>query len=308
MNIRTSSRVSFGQRQSSVIRAARTTRGAVGLALSGAVILIAAVGPFLAPRSSTAFVTTPFASQSGHVWLGGDVLGRDVLSRVLDGGWVLLLMAACATALAVGGGAITGMAAGYLRGMADGAIMRTCDILLAFPQIVFALLLVSLLGPKRWLIVLAIGLTHLPQGARVVRAATLDISERDFVKAAEAIGTGRLRVMVGEILPNLATPLMVEVGLRLTYSVIFISALSFLGFGTQPPAPDWGVMINENRLGIGANVWAVLAPAALIAILTIGTNTFTDALARVSLGIEGREESDPLLASETGVTMAGLSE
>jgi peptide/nickel transport system permease protein len=195
-------------------------------------------------------------------------------------------MAAAATALGVTVGSACGIAAAYLQGWLDGLIMRTVDVILAFPQIVFALLLVSIVGPKLWLTVLAVGFSHAPQVARVMRSAALDISERDFVKASELIGTKRRQIMVREILPNLISPLMVEAGLRLTYSTVIIAGLAFLGFGQAPPAANWGTMINENRSGLVLNPWAVIVPAALIAVLTIGTNTFTDAVARVSIGID----------------------
>lgn len=172
---------------------------------------------------------------------------------------------------------------------------RTVDVILAFPQVVFALLLLSLLGPKLWLIVLAVGFSHAPQVARVLRSATLDISERDYVKAAELQGMRSARVMLKEILPNLSSPLMVEVGLRLTYSIVIMAGLAFLGFGQQPPAPNWGYMINENSTGLSLNPWAVIVPAALIALLTIGTNTFTDAVGRVAIGVDRRPEEAALL-------------
>jgi peptide/nickel transport system permease protein len=146
------------------------------------------------------------------------------------------------------------------------------------------------MGPHLWLIVLAVGLSHAPQVARVLRASTLDISERDFVKAVELQGVKPRLIMAREILPNLITPLTVETGLRLTYSIIIIAGLAFLGFGQAPPAPNWGLMINENRIGLQLNPWAVVVPAALIAILTVGTNTFSDAVARVALGVERRAE------------------
>ena len=123
----------------------------------------------------------------------------------------------------------------------------------------------------------------------MLRATALDVSERDFVRAMEIIGVSRTRVMRGEIMPNLITPLMVEAGLRLTYSIIIIAGLSFIGFGIQPPAANWGLMINENRIGLTQNSWAVVVPAALIALLTVGVNTFTDAVARVALGVERAE-------------------
>jgi peptide/nickel transport system permease protein len=271
-------------------RAARTPRGMAGAVLALIVVLLAAIGPFVTPHPPLAFVTVPGAGPGSGFPLGSDILGRDVLSRVLDGGWQLLLMAAAAMLIGVGLGAAAGIAAAQLRGWRDGLIMRTVDVVLAFPQLVFALLLVSILGPARWLLVLAVGFSHVPQVARVIRAAALDVSERDFVKAVEITGVRQSRLMAGEILPNLLTPLMVEAGLRLTYSIVIMTGLSFIGFGLQPPAPNWGYMINENRIILTTNPWAVVAPAILIAVLTVGLNTFTDAIARVALGIERGEK------------------
>lgn len=270
--------------------AARTPRGMVGAGLALLVVLVAVIGPFVAPYSPLAFVTVPGSGPSSKFPLGGDILGRDVLSRVLDGGWQLLLMAAGAMLIGVILGTAAGIAAAQLRGWRDGLIMRTVDVILAFPQLVFALLLVSILGPARWLLVIAVGFSHVPQVARVIRAAALDVSERDFVKAVEITGVRQSRLMSREILPNLLTPLMVEAGLRLTYSIVIMTGLSFIGFGLQPPAPNWGYMINENRIILTTNPWAVVAPAILIAVLTVGLNTFTDAIARVALGIERGEK------------------
>jgi peptide/nickel transport system permease protein len=252
--------------------------------------VVAVAGPFMPAASPTDFVAAPFSPPAAGSVIGSDALGRDVLSRVLSGGWLLLLMAAAATALGVAVGAAAGISAAYLRGRADMLIMRSVDVLLAFPSLVFALLLVSIIGPKLWLIVLAVGLSHAPQVARVMRASTLDISERDFVKAVELQGVKPRLIMAREILPNLITPLTVETGLRLTFSIIIIAGLAFLGFGQPPPAPNWGLMINENRIGLQLNPWAVVVPAALIAVLTVGTNTFSDAVARVALGVERRTE------------------
>src|SRR6201984_529155 len=277
-----------------VRQAASLPRGRFGLGVLGLVVAVAVVGPFVAPHSATASIVAPFADPSHQALLGGDILGRDVLSRVLDGGWVLLLMAAAATAIGVSIGTASGIAAGYLQGRPDGFIMRTVDVLLAFPQLVFALLLVSILGPKLWLVVLSVGLSHAPQVARVMRSATLDVSERDFVKATELLGVKRRRIMAGEILPNLVSPLMVEIGLRLTYSIVML-----VGLGQPPPAPNWGIMINENRQGLVLNPWAVVVPAILIALLTIGASTFTDAVARVPLGID-RETATAALPALAG--------
>ena len=275
--------------------AARTPRGAVGLAMALLVVLVAVIGPAVSPHSPNDLVTLTFAKPSGQFPLGGDFLGRDVLSRVLNGGWLLLLMAVAATASGIAAGAAAGMSAAYLRGAPDGFILRTVDVILAFPQLVFALLLLSLLGPRLWLIVLAVGLSHAPAVARVIRSATLDIAERDYVKVVELQGMRPAKVMAKEILPNLISPLMVEAGLRLTYSIVIIAGLAFLGFGQPPPTANWGTMINENRIGLQLNPWAVIAPAVLIALLTIGINTFTDAVARVTIGVDRRPEEAALL-------------
>jgi peptide/nickel transport system permease protein len=282
--------------RSALVRAARTPRGIAGLSLTGLVVLVAVIGPFVAPHSPEAFVSVAFAKPSGAFPLGTDTLGRDVLSRVLAGGWVLLVMATAATIFGVAVGTAAGVAAAYLRGFTDGFIMRTVDVVLAFPSLVFALLLVSMVGAKLWLITLAVGFTHAPAVARVLRSATLDLSERDYVKVVELQGMRPAKVMRTELLPNLVSPLMVELGLRLTYSIVLISGLSFLGFGQAPPAPNWGYMIQENRLGLAISPWSVVVPAALIAVLTVGTNTFTDAVARVVIGVE-READDLAVAA-----------
>ena len=268
----------------------RTKRGAVGLAVSGSVVLLAAVGPFIAPHSPDQPVTGSFAAPSSRYLLGSDQLGRDLLSRVLAGGWQMLLMALAATGFGVLLGAVAGVSAAYFKRGVDGLIMRTVDVFLAFPQLVFALLLISIIGPKIWLIVVAVGLTHAPASARVLRSSALEISERDYVKWVELQGVRPAKVMRSEILPNLVSPLMVESGLRFTYSIVLMAGLSFLGFGLPPPAPNWGYMVQENRIGLPLNVWSVVVPAILIALLTVGVNTFTDALSRVAIGVEGRSE------------------
>jgi peptide/nickel transport system permease protein len=226
-----------------------------------------------------------------------------VFSRVLCGGWELILLAGVATALGVGFGAAIGIIAAFRGGVIDAALMRCVDVVLAFPQIVFALLLVSIYGPRLWLVVVAVAVAHAPQVARVIRSAALDVAERDFVKSAELTALPAWKVMAKEILPNLTSPLMVETGLRLTWSILIIAGLSFLGFGIQPPTPSWGGMINENRLGLSANPWGVIAPAVMIAVLAVGTNLLTDAVARVSLGID---RADLAVAPPTPLTLSEL--
>jgi peptide/nickel transport system permease protein len=283
-----------------VLRGAlRTRRGKVGAVLALAVIAIAFLGPFIPYGSPTAFVAAPFAPPGGTAGpLGTDVLGRNVLSRVLDGGWVILGLAILATVLGVVLGAVAGVVAAYRRGLVDNLIMRTTDVALALPQLVFVLLILSLIGPKLWLLVITVGISQAPQVARVAHAAAQNICERDFVQAVAVWGVPPRTVIRRHVLPNLTTPLMVETGLRLSYSVVLISGLAFLGFGTQPPAPDWGVMINENRLGLSSNVWGVAAPAILLAVLSVGVNTFADAIARANLGDARAEEA--VVASALG--------
>jgi peptide/nickel transport system permease protein len=281
--------------------ALRSGRGRFASGVLLVVLAVAVIGPFVAPHSATEVVTATFNKPGAGYLLGGDNLGRDVLSRVLNGGWVLILLALAATAIGLAVGAIAGLLAAYVGGATESIIMRIVDIVLALPQIIFALLLLSVVGPKVWLLVLAVGLSHAPQVARVVYAAAQDVTERDFVKVARLWGMPPLKVITSEILPNLLTPLMVEAGLRMSYSVIMISGLSFLGFGRQPPAADWGLMINENRLGIYTNPWCMAVPAMLIALLAVGINMFTDAVARASLGEERGE--DVVLSSSLGTNL-----
>jgi peptide/nickel transport system permease protein len=293
---RAAPRARRGQWLSLLGAAARTPRGCIGLIVMLLIAALAIIGPHIASQNPDAFVTTPYGTPTAHFLLGGDQLGRDVLSRVLNGGWLLLVMAVAATALGIVGGALAGVAAAYFRGKSDGIIMRTVDVILSFPQLVFALLLVSLLGPKLWLIVVAVGVSHAPQVARVLRSAALDISERDYIKVVELQGMRPFKIMTREIMPNLVSPIMVETGLRLTYSIVIMSGLAFLGFGQPPPAPSWGTMIQENQEGLSQNPWAVIVPALLIALLTIGTNTFTDAVARVAIGVDRRPEEAALIS------------
>ena len=133
--------------------------------------------------------------------------------------------------------------------------------------------------------------THAPRVARVMRGAAQEVVERDFVKAAEAVGEKRSRIVLGELLPNVTSPLLVELGLRMTYSIGLIAAIGFLGFGVQPPTADWGLMIFENRLSITVQPWSVLLPVLAIGLLTVGANLVTDGIARAAIGIDGRSGS-----------------
>ena len=258
----------------------------VGLAMFLLIVTLVVVGPYVAPHSPFEFVADPYAKPSAIAWLGGDGLGRDVLSRVLCGGRSVLILSFSATAIGMVLGVSTGLVAGYARTVVSEVIMRGLDVLLAFPQIVFVLLLVSVLGPQLWLLVLGVGVTLAPPIGRVVYGATMEIKEREFVLAAEALGVSHLKIAFTEILPSIVSPLMVEFGLNLTFAIGTIASLNFLGFGMQPPAADWGVMINENRIGLVVQPYSVLVPAALIAILAIGVNLVTDGAGHAMIGIK----------------------
>ncbi|MFE1169707.1 ABC transporter permease [Nocardiopsis sp. NPDC058789] len=264
----------------------RFGRTKVGVALTGLIVLIAVLGPFLAPYTATEFVSKPFETGVDGTLFGGDNRGRDVFTRFLWGGWTLLLLAAASAGIGVAAGTVIGVIAGYRRGWVDDVLMRTNDVLLAFPQLIAALLVMSILGPKVWLIVAVIAVSHMPRVARVIREATRKVIEQDYVKAAEAIGLPRWRIMTVEILPNVTSPLLVELGLRLTYSIGVVAVLGFLGMGLQPPTADWGLMINENRQGMAIQPWAVALPVTAIAVLTVGANLITDGLSRAAIGID----------------------
>jgi peptide/nickel transport system permease protein len=271
--------------------ALRLGRTRIGLAIVALLVLVALVGPLVAPHSPTEFVAIPNSPPSSDAVFGADALGRDVLSRFLHGGATVLWISAAATLLGVAVGVVVGLIAAYARNWLDDVLMRGNDVLLAFPQIIFVLLAVSAIGPKLWLIVLTVGLTHAPRVARVIRGAALEVVQRDFVKSAEVVGEKRWRIVFAEVLPNVTSPLLVELGLRMTYSIGLVAGISFLGFGLQPPAADWGLMINENRLSLTVQPWAVLLPVIAIGLLTVGTNLITDGLSRALAGIDRRAES-----------------
>lgn len=278
----------------------RTTRGRVGFGLTLLVVAVAVIGPFVSPHTYSDFVATPYHPAGGTAGVfGTDILGRDVLSRLLHGGWLLLVLAGVSTALAVGVGTALGIVAAYRQGTVGGVIMRSIDVLLSIPQLVFVLLIVSIVGASNVLLVVAVAIVQAPQTARLVYAVGQDLTERDFVKAVALWGVPARKVIWRQVMPNLVTTLAVEAGLRLSYSIILISGLNFLGFGAQPPAPSWGVMVNENRLGLGVNVWGVMAPAILLGILAVGTNVLADAIARANSG-EARSV-DPGVATTEGV-------
>lgn len=267
-------------------RSLRYGRVRFGVLLLLLVVATALVGPFVAPHDPDDVVGLPAQGPSGSFLLGTDYLGHDVLSRVLWGGRSVLWMSFSAATLGVAFGAAIGLVAAYTRTIADDLLMRGMDVILAFPQIVFVLLFVSLLGPKLPLIVVLVAIAWMPQVARVVRGITSEVVNREYVESAELIGLSRRRILMREILPNVSTPLMVEYGLRLTWSIALIAAISFLGFGIQPPNADWGLMINENRQILTLQPWPVLVPAVCIGLFASGTNFIAEGVSRAIAGVD----------------------
>jgi peptide/nickel transport system permease protein len=257
----------------------------IGAVLTLVVVAVAVLGPWLGPLI-TGFQADDFAGKpfKPDGIAGTDGIGRDVLTRFLAGGTSLLLYAALATALGVVLGAALGMIAGYSGGRVDSFVMRGNDVLMSFPQLVFALLAIAMLGPQGWLLVLVIGISHASRVARVARQATVSVTVHEYIRAAEMYAMPRWKILAREVLPNITGPLMVELGLRLTYSIGYVASLSFLGLGIQPPAADWGLMINENRIALAVQPWGVLLPVTAIAVLTVGTNLITDSLASAAAG------------------------
>ncbi|MFV0452780.1 MAG: ABC transporter permease [Propioniciclava sp.] len=247
----------------------------IGVIITAAIVLLAVLGPLLAPFGENDIVGKPFTYEGA--FLGTDYLGQDVWTRVLEGGRSVLLIAVLATLIGVAAGLVIGVLAAYVGGWFDEILMRGNDILLAFPQILIALVVLSAVDqPTWWMIVLIVAIAHAPRVARMARGVALTFVNQDFVTAAEAIGESRLRIAFAELGPNLAVPLLAESALRLTYSIGMVAAIGFLGFAADPAAADWGQMTNENRLGLLVQPWGVLAPVILIGLFTIGTNLIAD--------------------------------
>ena len=265
------------------LRFLRTVSGAVGVGIVGFVVLVAIFGRYIAPHDPTAPIGLSLTGSTGHALLGTDVLGRDVLSRLLYGGRSLLALALAATALSYLLGLTIGLVAGYTRSKLDPVLMRGVDVLFAFPPLLFVLVLMTGAGTGVGVLIVGVAAIQAPPISRIVRTATLEVSTRAYVEAAIARGERAVAVVVREVLPNILAPVLVDFGLRFTYSILIIASVNFLGLGLQPPSPDWALMISENRDYIALAPWSVLAPAAMIALLTIGINLTGDAIAR-SLG------------------------
>jgi peptide/nickel transport system permease protein len=213
--------------------------------------------------------------------MGTDSLGRDVLARTMAGARSVLVVAPLATLLALALGTAIGLISGFYRGVADDVIMRLVDVLLSLPVVITAILILSLAGKSTAVVIVVIGILFTPLVSRTVRSAVLREREREYVLASRLRGERSWFVMAGEIMPNITAPIVVEGTVRLGYAVFTAATLSFLGFGLQPPSPDWGLTIASNRVYVQFAWWTVIFPAIALASLVVGVNLIADGLTRV---------------------------
>ncbi|MCA3596312.1 MAG: ABC transporter permease [Methylobacterium sp.] len=257
----------------------RHPTGLAGMFLLSLVLTATLVGSLVAPYDPQVF--HPMARLQGPStmhWLGTDQFGRDILSRILNGAWATVSFGVAATALGVAAGAAIGMTAGLIGGAVDNVIMRIVDGVLAVPDLLFTLLIVTVLGGGAGHAMLAVAVAFTPGMARIARSAVLSVRTREYVQAAVARGESTGYVLVREVLPNAMGPLIVEATIRVSFAIMLGATLGFLGLGAQPPSTEWGLMIAEARQFMFRNPWAVIAPGAAIAIAAMGFNLFGDAL------------------------------
>ena len=282
-------------RDSAVRRAVRRVallrESPVGMIGAGTVlfwVLVAVLAPLIAPFEPNATYTPYARPGAGHVgggtfWLGADMIGRDILSRIIWGARTVLVYAPLATFSAYILGILMGLAAGYKRGWVDEVLSRLGDVLLSFPVLVLYIIVIATVGASGVNIVIAITVAGAPGVMRIVRGLTLEISGRDFVAAARIRGEPAWYIMAVEILPNARGPLIVDACLRLGYVTITIGVLGFLGLGLPPPDPDWGSMINQARGVAMAFPHMTVFPCIAISSLVLGFNLLADGLREISL-------------------------
>ena len=262
---------------------ARSKTLIAGAVLAGFWVFWAIVGSRLTPHDPLEISDAILLGPGADYWFGTDSLGRDVLSRVLAGATDTMKVAPLATLLGIAGGTTLGLVTGYFRGWVDDTISRVIDALLALPLIVIAVTALVALGSSNVTLIIVIGVVFTPIVARTVRATVLGERELDYVSAAKLRGERAPYIMFAEILPNIIGPIVVEATVRLGYAIFAVAGLTFLGFGVQPPSPDWSLQIADNYtlLNAGTYEWTVLFPAIAIATLIVGVNLIADGLQQV---------------------------
>jgi ABC-type dipeptide/oligopeptide/nickel transport system permease subunit len=263
----------------------RNKTAVAGLIVIVLFIISAILAPYISPHNP--IETSLYDQLKPPVWhdigtwkniLGTDDLGRDILSRLIYGARVSLLVAVISVGLAFFCGTLLGCFSGYYKGFRDSIIMRIMDIILAFPYILLAIVVVAYLGPSLQNAMIAIAITYIPRFARIVRGSVLEECEKDYVSAARAIGAGDLRIIFIAILPNCLGPLIVQTTLGFASAILDMAALSFLGLGAQPPTPEWGAMIAQSRALILRASWVMTFPGLAILFAVLGFNLLGDGL------------------------------
>ncbi len=244
-----------------------------------AVALVCAIAPsVVAPYNPTKIGKDLLQAPSAAHWLGTDELGRDVLSRIIHGARIDLLVSGLGVALAVLIGVPMGLVSGYRGGFVDSILMRLQDALLAFPSILFAILVVAAMGASRWSIILTVGVIFVPRFARVIRAAVMSLKHEEFVTASRAAGATPTRIILRHILPNTMAPILVQITLAMAVAILIEAGLSYLGLGVQPPTPTWGTMLKAAQGYPKQAPWYVIAPGACIFLLVLSLNLIGDTL------------------------------
>ncbi len=260
--------------------------GAVaGLVFIVALLFVAAFANLIAPYppdlTNSAVFLKPPAWQAGGSWaypLGTDAIGRDMLSRLIFGARLSLLIGIAVVALAIVIGIVLGLVAGYFRGVTEIAIMRMMDVILTLPSLLLAIVIVAILGPGIMNAMLAVAVVVLPHYVRITRAAVITEMSKDYVTAARASGAGRIRLMLEEVLPNCAAPLIVQASLGVSTAILDAAALGFLGLGAQPPASEWGTMLADAREFVLRAWWVVTFPGLAILMAVLAFNLLGDGL------------------------------
>jgi dipeptide transport system permease protein len=264
----------------------RENRGAViGLWVFAAFVFCAALGPILAPYDPTEqfrdYTLVPPAWVEGGSWafpLGTDPLGRDMLSRLIEGARYSFFVGIIVVTFAASGGIVIGLIAGFAPKWLDNIIMRIMDIILAFPSLLLALVLVAILGPSLTNAMIAIGIVLQPHYVRLTRASVLSEKQKDYVTSARVAGAGPVRLMVVTVLPNCLAPIIVQAALSFSTAILDAAALGFLGMGAQPPTPEWGTMLAEAREFILRAWWVVTFPGLAILVTVLAINLMGDGL------------------------------
>ena len=256
---------------------ARNRAAVVGLIVLVLITAIALLAPWIAPHDPTAQnLALRREGPSADAWLGRDAFGRDILSRIMLGARATLLAAAGAVLLSGVVGTVIGIVAAYRGGIADSLLMRSMDLVLSFPYFLLAILVVAVAGPSLRNAAIAVGITYIPQYARVVRGATLEVVGKEYVEAAHASGLRGLRIAIRHILPNISAPIIVITTVGLALAIVSVSSLSFLGLGAQPPSPEWGAMLADGRQYVASAPHVSIFPGLAILATVLSLNLVGD--------------------------------